>query len=110
MASDLVIEVPSTSVEFVRAAVAASRDEVVSGTVSFGFTSEKEDDGATYAAGDWHSQEKTVELVDGEYKEAYIAEYLLTASTLGEGTFYMWVKVALGDQAIVRLAGKIKVT
>lgn len=105
-------EIKSSSVEYVRAAVAANRDDVHSGTVEFAFTSQDDDDSATWVVGEWFSSETSVELVDGKYQDAYIAQVLFGIDELDleEGTYFEWLRVTLGSQEIVKAVGKIKVT
>jgi len=107
------IEVQSSSKEYVRAAVAATRDDVLSGTPAFAFNTEQNDDGLTFTAGTWLSNEKSIELVDDRYQEAYIAQALVgpgTPNALATGTtYFMYVRVSMGAQVPVRLAGKVKV-
>ena len=107
-------EIRSTSVEYVRAAVAANRDDVHSGTVEFAFTTAEDDDAAAYTAGEWFSAEKSIELVDGKYQPAFVAQVLAggPAATvpLAAGEYFGWIRITVGEQSIVKLFGKVKVT
>src|SRR4051794_21847614 len=102
------IEVQSSSKEYLRAAVAATRDDVINGTPAFAFSTVRQDDGLTFVTGTWLSTEKTIELVDDRYQEAYVAQVLVgpgTATTLANDTsYFMYVRVTMGTQVPVRLA------
>lgn len=106
-------EIPSTSTEYFRAAVAANRDEVINGTVEFSFSTTDDDDDLVWTAGTWFSNIKSIEQVDGVYKDAYVAQVLIGPNgdvTLSEAEYFSWLRITLGQQEIVRQAGKLKVT
>lgn len=97
----------------IRAAIAANRDPVIDGTVFFAATTTENDDAASYVAGTWYSSEPSVEEVDGVFQRAYVAQVLAGAAgstlVLAEGEYFLWVKVVVNGQSIVKLAGKVKV-
>ena len=107
------IEIYSASREMVRAAVAANRDEVITGTVYFGFTTDdSEPTPASMTAGTWYDTAPSIEEVDGKWQPAFVAQILVGsggAVTLAEDEYFMWTRVDVGTQSIMKLAGKVKV-
>lgn len=107
------IEIYSASKEMVRAAVAANRDEIITGTVYFGFTTtEVEPTPASMTQGTWYDTNPSIEEVDGKFQEAFVGQVLVgtgASIVLTEGDYFMWTRVDVGQQSIMKLAGKVKV-
>src|SRR5262245_9224277 len=110
------IDIYSASKEMMRAAISANREDVLTGTVAFGFSSSEETEPTTWTNGTWYSNEQTVENIDGKYVKAYVAQVLVSgpggggAVELAEGEHFAFTRVTMPDnQAIVKFAGKVTV-
>lgn len=102
------VEIYADSDEFVRTAVSSELDDVRLGTIDFGVNN-TDTPPETWAAAEWESNVSRIEEVDGVWVECYVAKCLSSDLSLTAGTLFLFTKVTLGDQSIIKLAGKLKV-
>jgi hypothetical protein len=112
------ITIYSGTEEIISAGVEADSEQVLLGAPMFAFTEDVEakPGPADWHTGVWASDVKSVENINGAWKEAYVAD-ILASDESGGGTLKLptgesviWLQLSMPDgQRPLKLIGKVKV-
>jgi hypothetical protein len=113
-----ILKVPFASVELLNVAISTLLGSPTSFDVQVGLSTDLEQPPGAFVAAAWDPGGQIIAELDGQYQKADVAQILVSNDTgpgdlkfTAIGDYFVWVKLSdQGDQAIIRPAGKIKVT